>query len=69
MRVSLDKSGEALADLDKAIAIDPNNPVYYRLKGSAHYQLQNDKAACDDWQQAKSLGDEKVDYYLKQYCN
>ena len=43
------------------------NPEYFRGRAMTYYQL-GDSKACEDWQQAKALGDKKADFFLKKYC-
>ena len=45
---------EALADFDRAIAVDPQ-PTTYEQRGLVHYQVGNRQAARQDWEQTLRL--------------
>jgi tetratricopeptide (TPR) repeat protein len=55
--VRLQRLDLALADFDRAIAIDSGRPVFFRLRGGVHSLLQDRTSACADWQRACTLGD------------
>jgi tetratricopeptide (TPR) repeat protein len=55
--VRLQRLAPALADFDRAIAIDPGRPMFYRLRGGVHEMLGDHPNACADWEQACALGD------------
>lgn len=57
----------AIKDYTEAIALDPANGNAYFNRGMAYHNT-DDKAACEDWFKAKSLGINKVDEMIDLYC-
>ncbi len=57
---------KAFADFDKAIAMVPNDPLLFVLRGNAHYSLKDYKAAVADLKKALSISPQNVDahHYL-----
>ena len=66
--VSQEKYIEALPDLDKTIELDPTTPNALTLRGQIRAQSGNKKGACEDFSQAKQIGDAQADKYLSQFC-
>jgi tetratricopeptide (TPR) repeat protein len=66
--VSQQKYIEALPDLDKTIELDPAIPNVLTLRGQIRAQTGNKKGACEDFNQAKNIGDPQADKYLNQFC-
>jgi tetratricopeptide (TPR) repeat protein len=66
--VSQEKYAEALPDLDKTIELDPTTPNVLTLRGQIRAQTGNKKGACEDFNQAKEIGDKQADNYLSQFC-
>jgi tetratricopeptide (TPR) repeat protein len=66
--VSQEKYAEALPDLDKTIELDPTIPNVLTLRGQIRAQTGNKKGACEDFNQAKQIGDKQADKYLSQFC-
>jgi tetratricopeptide (TPR) repeat protein len=66
--VSQQKYTEALPDLDKTIELDPDIPNVLTLRGQIRAQTGNKKGACEDFTQAKEIGDKQADKYLSQFC-
>lgn len=66
--VSQKKYTEALPDLDKTIALDATLPNALTLRGQIRAQTGNKKGACEDFNQAKEIGDSQADKYLSQFC-
>lgn len=66
--VSQERYKEALPDLDKTIELDPSIPNVLTLRGQIRAQTGNKKGACEDFNQAKQIGDKKADKYLSQFC-
>ncbi len=66
--VSQEKYTEALPDLDKTIELDPTTPNVLTLRGQIRAQTGNKKGACEDFNQAKQIGDKQADKYLSQFC-
>jgi len=66
--VSQEKYTDALPDLDKTIALDQKTPNALTLRGQIRAQTGNKKGACDDFNQAKQIGDKNADNYLAQFC-
>ena len=66
--VSDGKYLESLSDLDKVIEIDPKTPNALTLRGQIRAQTGNKVGACEDFNQAKSIGDTQAAKYLNQFC-
>ena len=66
--VSQEKYIDALPDLDKTIELDPTIPNALTLRGQIRAQTGNKKGACEDFNQAKQIGDKQADKYLSQFC-
>ena len=66
--VSQKKYVEALPDLDKTVELDPTMPNVLTLRGQIRAQTGNKKGACEDFNQAKQIGDNQADKYLTQFC-
>ena len=66
--VSQQKYTEALPDLDKTIELDPSLPNALTLRGQIRAQTGNKEGACEDFTQAKEIGDTQADKYLSQFC-
>ncbi len=66
--VSQEKYAEALPDLDKTIELDQTTPNVLTLRGQIRAQIGNKKGACEDFNQAKQIGDKKADKYISQFC-
>jgi tetratricopeptide (TPR) repeat protein len=66
--VSQKKYLEALPDLDKTIELDPTIPNVLTLRGQIRAQTGDKTGACEDFTQAKEIGDSKADKYLSQFC-
>lgn len=66
--VSQGKYAEALPDLDKTVELDPKTPNALTLRGQIRTQTGNKKGACEDFSQAKQVGDPQADTYLTQFC-
>ncbi len=66
--VSQEKYIDALPDLDKTIELDPTTPNVLTLRGQIRVQTGNKKGGCEDFNQAKQVGDKQADKYLKQFC-
>ncbi len=66
--VSQEKYADALPDLDKTVELDPATPNALTLRGQIRAQTGNKKGACDDFNQAKQIGDKQAEKYLAQFC-
>jgi tetratricopeptide (TPR) repeat protein len=66
--VSQEKYSDALPDLDKTIELDPKIPNALTLRGQIRAQTGNKIGACEDFNQAKQIGDKQADKYLSQFC-
>ena len=66
--VSQEKYTDALPDLDKTVELDPTTPNALTLRGQIRAQTGNKKGACEDFNQAKQIGDKQADKYLSQFC-
>ena len=63
-----EKYGSALADLNHAIELDDQNSAYFGLRGTLKYQLEDKTGACGDWKVAEMLGEPRMDFHIKRYC-
>lgn len=59
---------KSLPDLDKVVELDPSIPNALILRGQVRAQVGNKKGACEDFNQAKEMGDQQADKYLSQFC-
>lgn len=50
------KLTKAMADIDKSIELDPDNPYAYLLRAKIKLRLYESKSANDDFERARSLG-------------
>jgi len=66
--VSQKKYAEALPDLNKTIELDKTLPNVLTLRGQIRAQTGNKEGACNDFNQAKEIGDKQADKYLNQFC-
>jgi tetratricopeptide (TPR) repeat protein len=66
--VSQEKYTDALPDLDKTIELDPTIPNALTLRGQIRAQTGNKKGACEDFNQAKQIGDKQATKYISQFC-
>jgi tetratricopeptide (TPR) repeat protein len=60
---------EAIVDLNKYIAVDPDFGYSYFLRGFAKNQLGFTEQACKDFNKAIELGDKAAIEYIEDYCN
>lgn len=58
----------SLSDCDKALELDPECSNALLFKGRIHFKKGNKKKACEYWEQAINLGNEKANEYLTKYC-
>lgn len=64
----MDKKAEAIADLDKVIALDPKSDQAFGERGSIKLTLNDIEGACSDWQKAKEMGFDQMDVLIQLYC-
>jgi tetratricopeptide (TPR) repeat protein len=58
----------AIKDFDRALEIDPNNEDYYFNKGLALFLSGDTLRACQNWNDAKSLGSAQAVEAIQYYC-
>ncbi len=58
----------AVLHFTSAIILEPRSSEAYLKRGFAHYNLQQARQACADWQKAAELGNGEASQYLSQYC-
>jgi tetratricopeptide (TPR) repeat protein len=63
-----DQHAKAITDYDYALKLSPLNADVLTNRGFCHYKLDNKKAACEDWTEAKRLGNKQTDKYLQSFC-
>lgn len=63
------KYSEALLDLDKVIDLDPTLTGAMTFRGLTKEKAGDLKGACEDFEQAKKLGDADAVKYLIMYCS
>jgi len=66
--VSQQKYKEALPDLDITIELNSKLPNVLTLRGQIRAQTGNKEGACEDFNQAKKIGDSQAHKYLSQFC-
>jgi len=59
---------EALPNLDKVIELDNAFPDALTLRGQMRYSTGNKSGACDDFYEAKKVGDKQADKYITKFC-
>lgn len=59
---------KALDDLNRSIELDNTNGNAYVNRGLAYYFLEQTHSACRDWKKAASMGFEKAQKAVDQYC-
>lgn len=59
---------EAIGYFDRAIALQPGNPMMYLNRAAAKFNAL-DTSACDDWRKARDLGLLEAESYLERFCN
>ena len=59
-----DKDAEAIADLDAALRIEPENPDHYYNRGLAHQKAMNYEAAIADYTRAMVRAPAQALYYV-----
>lgn len=57
----------ALADFDKAIELEPNDPLSYTMRGYAHYHFEKYPQALKDWDKALQIDSAYLQAYLLRY--
>ncbi|MCH7399481.1 tetratricopeptide repeat protein [Belliella sp. DSM 107340] len=62
------KFERAISDYDYALKLSPDNSDILTNRGTSHYQANNTVKACEDWKEAKRLGNNSVDKYLNSFC-
>lgn len=60
---------KAIDDLNKSIDLDPTNGNAFVNRGLAYYFLKQMNSACRDWKKAASMGIDKAQKAVDQYCN
>jgi tetratricopeptide (TPR) repeat protein len=58
----------AIPDYTKAIELNANDMDSYVNRGSARYNANDTKGACEDWKKAKELGSKDVDEMITKFC-
>jgi len=58
----------SLADIERAIALDPTKPGYLNLRGVDQQMLGNMTAACADFQTAMGMGDKDAINNYEKFC-
>jgi tetratricopeptide (TPR) repeat protein len=64
----LNKYPLSLADIERAIVLDPTKPGYLNLRGVNQHMLGNDPAACVDFQKAIEMGDKDAVNNYEKFC-
>ena len=59
----------AIADLNKAIELDPEDNEAYFYRGKAKLELGDKNGACLDWSKAGELGWGQAYEKIRKYCN
>ena len=64
----LNKYQSSLADIQRAIALDPSKPGYLNLRGVNLQMMGNTAAACADFQTAMGMGDKDAVNNYEKFC-
>jgi tetratricopeptide (TPR) repeat protein len=64
----LQKNPEAIADFNAYIQQNPTHGMAFYFRGRAHWQLGQQEAACQDFQQALALGTQEGIRMQTRYC-
>ncbi|MCL6258193.1 tetratricopeptide repeat protein [Aquiflexum sp. TKW24L] len=59
---------KAIPDYDYALKLSPSNADVLTNRGFCHYKVKNNDLACEDWKEAKRLGNKQTDQYLQSFC-
>jgi tetratricopeptide (TPR) repeat protein len=59
---------KAIPDYDYALKLSPSNADVLTNRGFCHYKVGNNSAACEDWMEAKRLGNTQTEKYLQSFC-
>jgi tetratricopeptide (TPR) repeat protein len=68
IRISLEKTDEALGDLAMSLDINPNQPDLYLTRATVRYELGDQDGACHDWQKALEMGNPRAADLLYKFC-
>lgn len=68
-KLQLERPQDALADLTTSIKLEPGNASAYFMRAQARLQVGDKDGGCEDLREAKSLGDQRADRFLRQYCS
>ncbi|MGG7034406.1 MAG: tetratricopeptide repeat protein [Flavobacterium sp.] len=66
--INQEKYKESLPDLDKTIELDQKFPNALMLRGQMRFKTGNKNGACEDFNQAKEIGEKRADKYLSGLC-
>jgi len=66
--IALERYDEAIADINFSIKLDPAYDEAFYQRGLVRQQLNELDLACQDWQQAKTLGSTKATKKLEEHC-
>ncbi len=58
----------AIDEYGQLLSYNPDDKVAYYMRGIAHYYFKDNRAACEDWNKAASLGNENATQLLQRYC-
>ena len=68
VHLRINQLDEAISALNKALSLNAENAVAYRLLGYCQALQKNTKDACVNFTKAKELGDTIVDKLIEKYC-
>ncbi len=58
----------ALIESDKSIEMDSEDGIKFYHRGYIHWEMNNNKLACKDWEKALELGFKKAEVTLSKFC-
>ena len=58
----------AISNMDTAIELDPQNGLFYFIRGEYKHEAGRDLAACNDEEKATELGYSKASALVLYYC-
>ncbi|MCH6200627.1 tetratricopeptide repeat protein [Aquiflexum sp. LQ15W] len=59
---------KAIIDYNNALKHSPSNADILTNRGFCYYKVKNNVQACEDWKEAKRLGNTQTDKYLQSFC-
>jgi tetratricopeptide (TPR) repeat protein len=68
-KLQLEHAAAAIEDFNVSIKLEPGNASTYFMRAQARLQTGDKDGGCSDLVQAKSLGDQRAERFIAQYCS